>query len=182
MVFMALLCLVVPIQWFLSVIVAAAFHELCHILAIKISGGYIRRIIIGVSGSVIDAVPISQFCQLFCILAGPAGSLLLLAVSPFFPRISICGLFHGLFNLLPIYPLDGGRALHCLCSIFFSTETVSLILWICYAITCFFILGITIWLSFFRRLGFGPVIFALLLLSRASAGKFPCNEGEVGVQ
>ena len=50
--------------------------------------------------------------ELLCALAGPVGSLLL-ALLPF-PMLALCGLCQGLFNLLPIMPLDGGRVLGCI--------------------------------------------------------------------
>lgn len=55
--------------------------------------------------------------ELLCVLAGPAVSFSLLALARFFPRIAICGLVQGIYNLLPIYPLDGGKALRCMVSL-----------------------------------------------------------------
>ena len=49
--------------------------------------------------------------ELLAAAAGPVGSLSLLSLSGIFPRLALCGLVQGLFNLLPIYPLDGGRIL-----------------------------------------------------------------------
>ena len=47
--------------------------------------------------------------ECLCALAGPLGSLIL-AFLPF-STLALCGLVQGLFNLLPIMPLDGGRIL-----------------------------------------------------------------------
>ena len=51
---------------------------------------------------------------LICVLAGPIGSLLLLLYIRWIPRIAFCALVQTIYNLLPIYPLDGGRAIRCL--------------------------------------------------------------------
>ena len=63
-------------------------------------------------GAAIDAVLPGQGRELLAVLAGPVGSLLLLGVHRWFPRLALCGLVQGLFNLLPVRPLDGGRALY----------------------------------------------------------------------
>ena len=54
--------------------------------------------------------------ELLCALAGPFGSLLLALLLRHVPELAICGLIQGVYNLLPLYPLDGGRALRCLFS------------------------------------------------------------------
>ncbi len=109
----ALMLLQLPIQWVAAVMAAAAVHEICHGLAVVLCGGNVRRISLGTRGARMDVDILSPGKELLCALAGPVGSLLLLLVSKWFPRLAICGAFHGIYNLLPVYPLDGGRALRC---------------------------------------------------------------------
>ena len=110
----AMCVLMLPLRWLVAAFLAAAFHELCHILAVILCGGRVQSLKIGGRGAVISAGRMSTAKNIYCILSGPMGSLLLLLFAPWIPRIAICGLFQGLFNLLPIYPLDGGRALRCI--------------------------------------------------------------------
>ena len=107
----AVLILLLPIDWLLSAATAALVHELCHILAVRIFGGRIRRIRICVTGCGIECDELLPVHGTISILAGPMGSLSLLALRRYLPQIAVCGLIQGLFNLLPVLPLDGGRLL-----------------------------------------------------------------------
>ncbi len=114
-IFAALTILLLPLKWAFAAFIAAAFHELCHILALHLCGGNVRNLSVGDRGAVIYADSMPMFKSLICVLAGPLGSLLLVAFMRWIPRIAFCALFQALYNLLPIYPLDGGRAFRCIC-------------------------------------------------------------------
>lgn len=115
--FVAVLLLTVPIRWILAAFLAALVHELGHYLALRLVGGGLSGAVISPRGARLEAFPMSPGRELLCVLAGPAASLSLLWLIRFFPRIGICGLIQGMYNLLPIYPLDGGRAVGCLASL-----------------------------------------------------------------
>ena len=109
----ALLLLVLPLPWLLAAMGAAAFHEAFHAGAVLLAGGRLRGIWIGPGGAVMDADVPGFRQELLCSGAGPLGSLLLATLCHTAPRLALCGLVQGCFNLLPIYPLDGGRMLRC---------------------------------------------------------------------
>ena len=115
--FAALLLLTVPIRWIAAGVFAAVIHELGHYLAVRLLGGEVISTTVSSRGAKMEALPMSQGREILCILAGPAASFSLLLLARFFPRVAICGLIQGVYNLLPIYPLDGGRSLRCLISL-----------------------------------------------------------------
>ena len=110
----ALWILLIPARWLMGAVAAALIHELCHIAAICLLGGRVQAVVIGPFGAKIHIKDIDGTREALCALAGPAGSFLCLMFLRQFPVFGLCGLVQGIFNLLPVYPLDGGRALSCL--------------------------------------------------------------------
>lgn len=111
--FWALLLLTVPIDWLIAAALAALIHELCHIGMILVLGGRITHMTLSPNRAEIHTGPLDETQELICALAGPVGSFSLVMLSRWLPKTAFCGVIQGLFNLLPIYPLDGGRALRC---------------------------------------------------------------------
>ena len=105
----AFLILTLPMKFLVSALAAAIFHEACHVMAVRCLGGRILNMTIAAGGMVMEVSELDAKGEMLCALAGPLGSLIL-AVLPF-PALALCGLVQGLFNLLPIMPLDGGRIL-----------------------------------------------------------------------
>lgn len=108
---LALLLLTLPLPWLLAAVTAALFHELCHLAAVRLAGGRVTGLTIGPGGAVMEGQLPPGVGAGLAILAGPAGSLTLLALCHVCPRIALCAGIQGLFNLLPLPWLDGGRAL-----------------------------------------------------------------------
>ena len=113
-VLLALALLVLPLPWLAAAVTAALFHELCHGAVAVALGGSMGVIRLGERGATMEVGGLSNGRELLAAAAGPVGSLGLLLLGRCFPRLALCGLVQGLYNLLPIYPLDGGRILFCL--------------------------------------------------------------------
>ena len=166
----AILLLLLPLNWLFSAIFAALVHELCHILAVCLMGGKIRKIQISPGGCVIECWHPEPAAKVFSILAGPLGSFSLLFFRRIYPQIAVCGLIQGIFNLLPVFPLDGGRILQLLLEHFVPTKADCLLK----AIRNVIILVLLGWM-FWLKTDLFTVIFVLVCLLRPLPRKFPCK-------
>ncbi len=103
-------------QLLAAVLGAAAIHEGGHWLALRLLGAKILGLRIGVLGAVLetDSRSLSYGGELIAVLAGPGANLAAALVLTALDRELLAGahLVLGAFNLLPVRPLDGGRALY----------------------------------------------------------------------
>lgn len=109
----ALLILLLPLRWVLGFALAAGFHELCHVGMIILLKGSIHSVRVKPTGICMGVSGLTFGQELLCALSGPMGGLFLVSFVRIFPEMALVALGQSLFNLLPIYPLDGGRALRC---------------------------------------------------------------------
>ena len=98
----------------LPLMAAAALHELGHLAALRHCGAAVAELRLGVLGAVIAAGPMPPETERRCAVAGPLASLLGLGLFPVFPRFALLSGLLALANLLPVWPLDGGRILRTL--------------------------------------------------------------------
>lgn len=99
---------------------AAGCHELGHCAALKLTGGGVAQLRLSALGAELTPKrPLSYAAELPTALAGPGVSLLcaFLAARWGFFLFAGLSLALGVFNLLPIHPLDGGRAVQSLCAL-----------------------------------------------------------------
>lgn len=111
LILLAMMLLLLPLQWVLAAALAASVHECCHYLAIRLLGGRVYGLRLGMNGAKLELEPLQPVKELIASLAGPLGSALLLFAAKWAPRTAVCAFFHCACNLLPLFPLDGGRAL-----------------------------------------------------------------------
>jgi Zn-dependent protease len=177
----AFLLLILPAGWILSALTAAAAHELCHILAVGLLGGTIRKIRIRITGCEIQTDPMAPLRSVLCILAGPAGSFLLLLLRQRCPLIAVCGFLQGCYNLLPVLPLDGGRILLCLLETVIPDRREDLMNGVRFLVCGTMILA-GILAAVLGKVRLIPVIGCLLFNIGILRRKIPCNAHGMGLQ
>lgn len=101
--------LLLPLNWMIGWVLASLIHEAGHLAALLCCHVPILEMELGLFGAKISTGPMTASQELLCAAAGPFCSFLLLFLAQRVPAAAIIGLMQGLFNLLPIYPLDGGR-------------------------------------------------------------------------
>ncbi len=96
---------------------ACLLHELGHVTAARLCGGRVERLVLSAVGAELTfdyLRPLSYSRDSMVALAGPAVNLaagaFALAMRWYLPAALSLGV--GAFNLLPVRPLDGGRALY----------------------------------------------------------------------
>lgn len=107
------------------VVCAAAAHELGHLAAITAVGGRVCCLRLTAAGAEIRMAGVPGYGrELLCALAGPLVSLLLAVGAARIGALVFAGmnLALGVFNLLPLRMLDGGRALSCLTALLFGPQ------------------------------------------------------------
>lgn len=177
----AVLLLTLPLKWLLAAVLAAAFHEFCHFLAIRLLGGQVYGIKLSIGGAAMETGVMSPGREMLCALAGPTGSLLLVCLFRWLPRTALCAFFHAAYNLLPIYPLDGGRALECIARLLAGKWAERICRWVEWgAIGA--ISALAVWACFWLHMGILPLLFAAFLIIKALARKIPCKPPQLGVQ
>ncbi len=182
LVLLALMFLLLPLRWVLAALLAGAIHELCHYGAVRLLGGKVTAFSVFSSGARMDAAGLGRGKALFCILAGPLGSFSLLLLARWLPRLAICGGIQGAYNLLPIEPLDGGRALRCLMGFWLSPERAEQVAGALETLCMSLLLLIAFYASFVLGLGLLPVLLCILMILKTKSAKNPCKPTRFGVQ
>lgn len=148
-------------------LLSALLHELGHTLALCHLHKPPHSVTVAFSGAVMESPPLSYQEELLAAFSGPAVSLLLGLSLPLWPELGFYSLILGLFNLLPIRGLDGGRILRCL---LFLSMPESRARRICRSIgivfsLLLFCIGITLTLRF--HAGIWPMACTAVLLYKA---------------
>ena len=159
------LLLAAPLSLVGWTILACAVHEVGHLLAIRALGGRVEALrLTGLGAVMIPRGVFSYRDDGLAALAGPAASVLLaLLAAPVQETLAGVSLVLGLFNLLPIVPLDGGRILTALLSRKFGPDRGEKVGFLVGQILSFLLMGMGLWVVLrggsFTLLLFGTSFF-----------------------
>ena len=107
------------------VLCAASIHEAGHWVAIRAVNGRIGLLRLSAVGAELKMEGTLSYGQeLLCALAGPAVNLIAAGLLTALGQDVLSGLnlALGIFNLLPVSVLDGGRILNSACAMFFGPD------------------------------------------------------------
>lgn len=147
----------------LPTVLAAACHELGHVTALFAMGGRAEGFTLAALGAELKlACGLSYAQELPVALAGPLCSLALAfgAVRLDWFLLAGLSLALGLFNLLPVWPLDGGRIVACLGGMFLQPLAAQRIERIFSAVALGALLALGLIAA---RQGFGPGLLCMTL-------------------
>lgn len=174
----AILFLTIPINWLLAAASAALFHELCHLIVILLLKEKVHHIHVSLSGIMIHTSFSDDKKELLAALAGPLGSFVLLSLCHICPHLALCAFAQGIFNLLPLHSLDGGRILLCVLRICVPGAADKKFRY-CTVITSVILLVLGIVGVYYLRI---PVQIALIFLLSIFVRKIPCKGSINAVQ
>ncbi len=180
--FVAISVYLLPIRWLWGWLAAVALHEVSHYLALKACGVGVLSCEIGPVGAVIETDSMKWWQEFLSTLAGPLGGSTLILVAKYVPQAAVCALLHSVYNLLPLYPLDGGRLLRCIIGAILKPNTASRICKTVDWTVLTLILTAAAYFSLVRRMGLIWLAAAGILFIRTTIVKLSCKQAEQIVQ
>lgn len=151
---------------FLSVTAIAVIHEGAHAFCAYFCGCENLKFKIQPWGVCMtcDAIKNAKK-ELIIALAGPASNFFLLLFSGLIDsnEFYFANLFMLVINLLPVYPLDGGRILEAILKSEFSSDFVHIMLRVCSVIVTIIILISGSYLFYKTKINFSVLLIALFL-------------------
>jgi len=158
-----------PVGTFVPFFLAVALHELGHIIALSSLRIKIHSLRLRMCGAQIETAPLSYLQELIVASAGPTVNFLLLCLyrekDPLAALINFCLL---IYNLLPLYPLDGGRIINSLLQLLLPQRIAETIVHLIGAITLCSIICFSCYLTCVWHAGLWPVFVSGILFLRLS--------------
>lgn len=119
--------------------------------------------------------PMRYWEESVCAISGPLGSLLILLFARQLPLVAVCVVIQSLYNLLPIYPLDGGRALKCLLLGWLNDPLGVRVYQVIEIITLIVLYVVSFLATFILNLGYIPVAAVGIFAIKSKSVKTTCK-------
>lgn len=130
--FLAFLLCLDPADLCLPFLLAAALHELGHLLCMRLLCVPVHRLQIGLTGAILSTGVMGREQEWKVAVAGPLVNLLCCLLFRE-QKFTCMNVLLACFNLLPVWPLDGGRILLACCPVCGEqiSRIVSILLFCC---------------------------------------------------
>ncbi len=178
---LAVVIFLIPIRWITGWILAVAVHEICHYITLKLMRVDVHSVTAGVTGAYMDTEPIPALKELICAIAGPLGSFALTFLGRWLPCTAVCALLHLIFNMVPVYPLDGGRAVLAFARCVGLEKWEKKIQILLESVVFALLIGVSV-CACMKGVGFLPMLFAAVFFFRLHPIKIPCKRSKQIVQ
>lgn len=165
--FCACLCILAWLdsRWTLRLLGCGAVHELGHWAILRLCGVPVVGFRLRISGAVIQTQWMDYTTEIRSAAAGPCAGLLLGAVLlRYAPETALLSIGLSAANLLPLYPMDGGRILAAALLKRLPLEKTEKILARVSFWTCGVLMVLACWGTVALQMGIWPVFAALGLL------------------
>lgn len=181
--FVAFLCVYYycdPANTFFPFLTAAVLHEAGHLVVLRCLGVRVDRLCLRAQGAILFTEPLSYRKELLAAMGGPCVNFLLLLFFarrlPIFALVNLCLL---VYNLLPVYPLDGGRILRALLSLLLPTVAANIAEKVLSGTVIFLLCVGAVALTCVYHIGLWPLFAVGTLLMRAGMTSLPSKSREV---
>lgn len=163
-----------PAQTFAPFLLSITLHEAAHLLVLRVLRARIHRLRLSGCGATILTEPLSYSREILVAAAGPTVNLAILMLmaqdSPALALVNFC-LFA--YNMLPLYPLDGGRILRAALHLMFSEHTAAILEKIISLLCLAALTAFACYLTCVWHAGLWPILVCALLLVRIAGVIFP---------
>ena len=154
-----------PAGSFFPFLFSITAHEAGHLFALYFFHVPIQRLTLSAGGAVLETPVLTYRRELIAAAAGPAVNLLLFAVLIHaMPMFSLVNLFLLAYNMLPFYPLDGGRILRALLSMLFQPRTAKVVERCVTIAGMLSLTGLCVYLTCVWHAGLWPVLLCAVVM------------------
>lgn len=163
-----------PAQTFAPFLLSITLHEAGHLLALRLLGAKVHKLRLSVCGAVLITEPLPYAKEMIAAAAGPAVNILLLAAAMSRePMLALVNLCLCAYNLLPFYPLDGGRILRAVLRLLLSERAADVIERVIAGACLLVLIALACYLTCVWHAGLWPIIVCALLLLRVAGTILP---------
>ena len=167
-----------PAGTFAPFLLGVSLHEAAHLLLLRLAKAQIQQIQLSLSGAIIRTAPLTNRWEILTAAAGPAMNFLLfLLLMRQMPMAALVNLCLFAYNLLPFYPLDGGRILRAALHTLLPDGAADLLERIVGGLCLLCLCAAACYLTCALHAGLWPVILCALLIVK-TAGILSPRENE----